>query len=144
MTGYKPITADKGLDFNPDWFTVARDAYLRTGKYTEFRMHSKPYNDFWEEEYRRCREGYTVNGYTITGPNYYYLNYYQLPNIDVEMAGSGRPDVFPTFLVFQYEFFHYFEICRKQRKDVCLMKARGVGFSEINASICACIYNCFR
>lgn len=24
------------------------------------------------------------------------------------------------------------------------MKARGVGFSEINASICACIYNCFR
>ena len=78
MTGYKPITADKGLDFNPDWFTVARDAYLRTGKYTEFRMHSKPYNDFWEEEYRRCREGYTVNGYTITGPNYYYLNYYQI------------------------------------------------------------------
>lgn len=144
LTGYKPITADKGLDFNPDWFTVARDTYLRTGKYTEFRMHSKPYNDFWEEEYRRCREGYTVNGYTITGPNYYYLNYYQLPNIDVEMAGSGRPDVFPTFLVFQYEFFHYFEICRKQRKDVCLMKARGVGFSEINASICACIYNCFR
>ena len=23
------------------------------------------------------------------------------------------------------------------------MKARGIGFSEINAAICACIYNCF-
>lgn len=144
LTGYKPITEDKGLDFNPDWFTVTRDTYLRTGKYTEFRMHSKPYNDFWQEEYRRCREGYTVNGYTITGPNYYYLNYYQLPNIDVEIAGSGRTAIFPKFLVFQYEFFHYFEICRRQKKDVCLMKARGIGFSEINASICACIYNCFR
>lgn len=144
LTGYKPITEDKGLDFDPNWFTVARDTYLRTGKYTEFRMHSKPYNDFWQEEYRRCREGYTVNGYTITGPNYYYLNYYQLPNIDVEMAGSGRTAIFPKFLVFQYEFFHYFEICRRQKKDACLMKARGIGFSEINASICACIYNCFR
>lgn len=144
LTGYRPITDTKGLDFNPDWFTAARDTYLRTGKYTEFRMHSKPYNDFWQEEYRRCRQGYTVNGYTITGPNYYYLNYYQLPNIDVEIAGSGRTAIFPKFLVFQYEFFHYFEICRRQKKDCCLMKARGIGFSEINASICACIYNCFR
>lgn len=144
LTGYKPITADKGLDFNPDWFTEARDTFLRTGRYTEYREDSKPYNDFWEQQYIRCREGYTVNGYTVTGPNYYYLNFYRLPNIDVEIAGSGRDTVFPKFLVFQYEFFHYFEICRRQKKDCCLMKARGIGFSEINASICACIYNCFR
>ena len=78
------------MDFDPSWFTVARDTYIRTGKYCSYRIYSKPYNDFWHEEYRRCREGYTVNGYTITGPNYYYLNYYQLPNIDVEIAGSGR------------------------------------------------------
>lgn len=144
LTGYKPITEDKGLDFNPDWFTQARDTYIKTGVYTQFRSNTKAYNDFWRQEYIRCREGYTVNGYTITGPNYYYLNYYQLPNIDVEMAGSGRTAIFPKFLVFQYEFFHYFEICRRLKKDACLMKARGIGFSEINASICACIYNCFR
>ena len=127
LTGYKPITEDKGLDFDPSWFTVARDTYMKTGKYTSYRMNTKPYNDFWTEEYRRCREGYTVNGYTVTGPNYYYLNYYQLPNIDVEIAGSGRTAIFPNFLVFQYEFFHYFEICRRQKKDVCLMKSRGIG-----------------
>ena len=144
LTGYKPITETKGLDFDPSWFTVARDTYIRTGKYTEFRSGTKAYRDFWNEQYRRCRNGYTVNGYTVTGPNYYYLNYYQLPNIDVEVAGSGRTAIFPKFLVFQYEFFHYFEICRRQKKDVCLMKSRGIGFSEINASICACIYHCFR
>ncbi len=143
LTGYKPIDDTHGLDFDPSWFTVARDTYIRTGKYTEHRMHTKPYNDFWNKEYKRCIKGYTVNGYTVTGPNYYYLNYYQLPNIDVEIAGSGRAQIFPKFLVFQYEFFHYFELCRKLKKDCCLMKARGVGFSEINASICACIYNCF-
>ena len=75
LTGYKPITETQGLDFDPSWFTVARDTYIRTGKYCSYRIYSKPYNDFWHEEYRRCREGYTVNGYTITGPNYYYLNY---------------------------------------------------------------------
>ena len=90
VTGYRPINEKEGLDFDPSWFTVARDTYIRTGKYCSYRIYSKPYNDFWHEEYRRCREGYTVNGYTITGPNYYYLNYYQLPNIDVEIAGSGR------------------------------------------------------
>ena len=144
LTGYKPITATKSLDFRPEWFTVARDTFIRTGKYCAYPFGSKIYNEFWNEEHRRCREGYTVNGYTLTGPNYYYLNYYQLPNIDVEKAGSGRLAVFPRFLVFQYEFFHYFEICRILKKDVCLMKARGVGFSEINAAICANIYNCFR
>jgi hypothetical protein len=132
------------LDFKPEWFTVARDTYMRTGSYCQYPFRSKAYNDFWHEEYVRCRDGYTVNGYTITGPNYYYLNYYQLPNIDVEKAGSGRAAIFPRFLVFQYEFFHYFEICRILKKDVCLMKARGIGFSEINAAICACIYNVFR
>lgn len=127
LTGYKPISDKQGLDFDPNWFTVARDTYLRTGKYTTLKFKSKPYNDFWKQEYDRCKYGYTVNGYTITGPNYYYLNYYQLPNIDVEMAGSGRSAIFPKFLVFQYEFFHYFELCRKLKKDVCLMKARGIG-----------------
>ena len=144
LTGYRPITETEGLDFDPSWFTEARDTYIRTGKYCSYRIQSKPYNDFWYEEYRRCRKGYSVNGYTITGPNYYYLNYYQLPDIDVQLAGSGRGIIFPKFLVFQYEFFHYFELCRILKKDACLMKARGIGFSEINAAICACIYNCFR
>jgi hypothetical protein len=76
LTGYRPITETESLDFDPSWFTEARDTYIRTGKYCSYRIQSKPYNDFWYEEYKRCREGYSVNGYTITGPNYYYLNYY--------------------------------------------------------------------
>ena len=143
LTGYRPITDKEGLDFDPKWFTRARETYLATGHYTDYRFRTKAYDEFWDEEYRRCKYGYTVNGYTVPGPYYYYLNYYQLPNIDVEKAGSGRSAIFPKFLVFQYEFFHYFELCRTLKKDVCLMKSRGIGFSEINAAICACIYNCF-
>ena len=75
ITGYRPITETQGLDFNPKWFTEARDIKLETGHYTSFYFGSKAYRDFWNEEYRRCREGLTVNGYTIPGTYYYFLNY---------------------------------------------------------------------
>ena len=125
LTGYRPITETEGLDFNPEWFTEARDTFLKTGHYTSYYFGSKLYRDFWNEEYRRCKEGMTVNGYTITGFNYYFLNYYQLPNTEQEKAGDSRSVIFPRFFVYQYEFFHYFELCRTIRRNVAVMKNRG-------------------
>jgi hypothetical protein len=81
LTGYRPITETQGLDFDPSWFTEARDTFKRTGHYCSYRFKSKPYNDFWKEQYERCKNGYTVNGYTITGDNYFFLNFYTLPAV---------------------------------------------------------------
>ena len=87
----------------------------------------------------------TVNGYTITGDHYYFLNYYQLMNLNsVKKAGTSRLYTFPDFYVAQYQWFHYLELCKRLLKNACLMKARGIGFSEIMASSAACAYNCFR
>ena len=144
ITGYRPITETEGLDFNPKWFTEARDTFLKTGHYCSFYPGSKAYRDFWNEEYRRCKNGYTINGYTVTGFNYYFLNYYQLPNTEQDKAGDSRSIIFPNFVVYQYEFFHYFELCRVLRKNYAIMKNRGCGLSEINASIFDCFFNCFR
>ena len=144
LTGYRPITETEGLDFNPKWFTEARDAFLKNDHYCSFYPGSKAYRDFWNEEYRRCKNGYTVNGYTITGFNYYFLNYYQLPNTEQEKAGDSRSIIFPNFVVYQYEFFHYFELCRNLRKNYAIMKNRGCGLSEINASIFDTFFNCFK
>lgn len=136
ITGYRPITDTQGLDFNPSWFTEARDTYKRTGHYCSYRFKSKPYNDFWKEQYRRCRDGYTVNGYTITGDNYFFLNFYTLPLVDKnKKSGSGTNDDFPTFFVSQYTFFHYYEMAKRLHLHCALMKARSIGFSEINAAI---------
>ena len=143
ITGYRPITETEGLDFNPEWFLEARNAKIATGHYTSYYFGSKAYRDFWNEEYRRCREGMTVNGYTIPGTYYYFLNYYQLPQTEVKKLGTSRQDIYPEFYTAQYEFFHYFELCKVLKKDCGLFKARGVGFSEINAAICNQIYNCF-
>lgn len=127
ITGYKPITKDRSLDFDPDWFTEARQTFLKTGHYTQYRMGSKAYADFWDEQYRRCRNGMTVNGYRITGDNYFFLNFFQLLDLDIkDKAGSGRDYIFPAFYAGQYELFHYIELCRVLRVNACIMKSREV------------------
>ena len=144
LTGYKPITNKQGLDFDPNWFTEVREIFKRTGQYCQYRPNTKAYADFWTREYIRCREGMTVNGYTITGDNYFFLNYYQLMDLSTKKAGEGRVYDFPKFFVAQYQFFHYLELCKRLRKNAVLMKARGVGFSEMDASLAANTYNCRR
>lgn len=145
LTGYKPINATQGLDFEPSWFTEARDVFKRTGHYTQFRRKTKAYNDFWDQEYDRCRNGMTVNGYTITGDHYFFLNYYQLMDLSsAQKAGGGRVYEFPTLYIGQYEWFHYVEMAKRLRLNAFLMKSREVGFSEIDAAIIVNSYNCIK
>ena len=142
ISGYRPITDTKGLDFDPNEFTKTRQVYLNTGKYTQFHFGTKAYNEFWTEQYIRCREGMTVNGYTITGDHYFFLNFYRLQDLTkAKKAGGGRPYSFPAFFVAQYEYFHYIDLCRIVKKDAIGLKARGVGFSEIGASLTVNSYN---
>lgn len=127
LTGYRPITENQGLDFDPDWFTETRETFLKTGKYCQFRPNTKAYAEFWDEQYRRCRNGMTVNGYTITGDNYFFLNFFQLMDLDnTEKAGGGRMYIFPAFYAGQYEMFHYIELCRRLRLNACIMKSREI------------------
>lgn len=127
LTKYRPINKEQGLDFKPEWFTQTRDVKLETGKYCSYPRGTKKYIDFWKEQFERCREGYEVNGYRITGDHYFFLNFYQLPASKVKKTGQGRGMIFPTFAAKQYEYFHYIELCEYLSKDVCAVKARGVG-----------------
>lgn len=145
LTGYIPINKTSGLDFDPDWFTEARDTFLRTGHYTQYHRGTKAFQDFWLQEYKRCKHGMTVNGYTITGDNYFFLNYFQLMDLDnTEKSGGGRLFIFPAFYAGQYEFFHYYELCKRLRMNAVVMKAREVGYSEMLSAILANSYNCIR
>ena len=145
ITGYRPITMDKGLDFKPELFTIAADTYNKTGNYTQYPYGSKKYRTFWEEEFNRCINGYTVGKYHITGDNYFYLNYYRMDIIvEGSEGGQGRSESFPKFLSKQYEWFHYVEMASKLHLDVCALKARGVGWSEMTASMSVCPYTVKR
>jgi hypothetical protein len=129
LTGYKPIDNEHGLDFDPNWFTEAGRTYTEKGSYTEYPAGSKFYADYWTEQLDRCANGYTVNGYRITGDHYFFLNFYRMNIVDdTRKAAMGDRDGFPKFLVEQYKFFHYFEICEYLKKDVVALKSLGIGW----------------
>lgn len=145
LTGYIPINETSGLDFNPNWFTEARDTFERTGRYCEYLNGSKAFRDFWIEQYKRCKYGHTVNGYTITGDHYYFLNFYRLKDLaNTSEAGSGRNEIFPDFMEGQYEWFHYLLLAKRLKMNACMMKAREAGYSEIEASIIAKSYTVIK
>ena len=138
LTHYRPINATEGLDFNPDWFREDAISKLKNHKYSNTIYGTKAYREFWDERFSRCINGYESNGYRITGDNYFWLNFYRLKtSVDGARASAGRSLNFPKFLVFQYEYFHYVEMCEILGKDVGLLKARALGFSEMGASLCA-------
>lgn len=145
LTGYRPIDETHGLDFDPSWFTEVRETFLKTGKYCSYLPRSKRWDAFWKEQYTRCKYGVTSHGYTITGDNYFFLNFYQLPVVDMDKAsGEGTNESFPVFFASQYMFFHYLQMCRVLHKNAALMKARSIGFSEINASLAARLYTTIK
>ena len=51
LTGYRPINKEQGLDFDPSWFTEARETFLRTHHYCAYPRNTKAYADFWNREY---------------------------------------------------------------------------------------------
>lgn len=145
LTGYRPITKDRGLDFDPKDFTKAAEHYRQFGRYSDYPEDTYLWGKYWDEEFRRCRDGYTVGKYTLTGENYYWLNYYRLESPAKKGAGGElRSEDFPVFVNKQYEYFHYMALCRKLGKDCLAFKSRGVGASEIAASNCANAYTFFR
>lgn len=128
ITGYRPISMTDGLDFDPAPFSEVARIYEKNEKYTDFPEGSKPYRDFWKEQFRRCVEGYQVGKYRITGDHYFFLNFYRMQTVNLDNTKSvrGRKQSFPSFLSKQYEFFHYVEMCEYLGMDVCMLKARGL------------------
>lgn len=84
LTGYRPINETQGLDFDPTPFTEAGRLFMERGHYTEYPKNSKPYRDYWTEQYKRCVDGYTVGKYRITGDHYFFLNFYRMKTVDGE------------------------------------------------------------
>ena len=127
ITNYRPLTLEKGLDFDPAPFTEMARIYNETGSYTKFPKGSKQHKELWDREMDRMKNGLTIGKYRITGDNYYFLNYYRMQVVgDNSKAGEGRNEAFPEFIAKQYEWFHYYEMAEKLHKDVCALKSRGV------------------
>ena len=117
---------------NMEFFTERAKYFQEHGVYTHLYPNKNPnseYRKFWDEEKRRCIEGYIreSDGEWITGYHYFYLNYSPIEIVEelkeevingtltttqLEEAVEGgirseRVQDFPRIWDGDYLFFHY-------------------------------------
>ena len=142
--------------------------YYRTyGVYTKEIPGTKKYEGYWDEQKRRCLEGYTSsNGIRITGYHYFYLNFFRIDRSVEAKVGNRtikkREFDFPRFYDGDYDYFWLIDICRKgiSKKDyeklnlgvgvheddlgggrnLIVLKARRKGYSYKAAAMATCNY----
>lgn len=125
-----------------DYFRPAALHYLKHGCYTFLRPNSNPnseYRKFWDEELRRCWEGYVrpSDGEWVTGFCYWFLNYCPMMVNEV-VAGSKkaiRKESFPFFFEGIYWRFHYLYQAREAGQHAIELAKRGCAKSYSLASI---------
>lgn len=147
---------------NSELFSEAANDFRRNGGiYCKAPRGSIDYTQYWDEQRRRCMLGYSVAGTWITGRNYFYLNFFPMWKVDDSIAleafnerRNGRGKIskrtadkileFPRFTEMQFEWWRFKHIAwnggtfmginSPGGKHICCAKARGAGFSYMEAS----------
>lgn len=101
------------------------------------------YDDFWDEQDRRCLQGYSpiIDGIEyprITGPHYFYLNMIQIMMKKVGQRGKKKLN-YPYYRVLDHLLFLEIEKAELLGYGLIIGKARRMGLSYIGD--CMTIYN---
>lgn len=156
------IRNPEGIWINSEAFREEAAHFEQYGYYTEAPIGSYDYIDYWKEQYRRAKEGYSVGGVKITGHHYFYLNFCQIKRTDEE--GDKKVLGFPAFWNGDYNYFWALHIARwgmgvKEYRgldldvkirdlagghDMVVGKARRRGFSYKNSAVITCDYSTIR
>lgn len=125
-----------------DYFRQPALHFMKHGCYTLLRPNSNPhseYKKFWNEEKRRCYEGYVreSDGEWVTGLCYWFLNYNPMM-INLIVEGTRRADRvegFPFFFEGIYWRFHYLKQAKLEGKHAIELAKRGCAKSYSLSSI---------
>lgn len=125
-----------------DYFRPAAKFFEQNGCYSLLKPNSNPnseYGKWFNEEVRRCREGYVreSDGEWVTGQMYWYLNYCPIM-LNRLAPGSNiyvRVEEFPDFWEGIYYRFHYIQQARDHGKHGMELARRGASKSYSLASI---------
>lgn len=100
--------------------------------------NSIAFKEFWDEQIKRCKEGYKPKGLArITGKHYYYLNFYKILGSSGEKGNSRKTLISPWYRDMDKLYFDLFDRCKKEGKGMIVIKARDKGFSYMNSGILA-------
>lgn len=127
---------------NMDYFRQMAIFYEKYGCYTFLRPNPNPnseYRKLFDEELRRCREGYVreSDGEWVTGYMYWYMNYcpIMITKIDGRNKMANRIEGFPETWEGVYLMFHYLDQARKAGKHAIELARRGASKSYSLAAI---------
>lgn len=109
-----------GWFINTEVFREEAKHFDKYGYYCPDPPNSLAWIEYWTEQRRRRKEGYTVGGVYITGDHYNYLNFSQIKaqekkkNITIESKtrAAVKKPFFPDFWDGDYDYFHNVEIGR--------------------------------
>ena len=120
-----------------DELTATRQHFQTFNTYTKLPEGSPSWVSFWEEERRRCLEGYHIGSDYITGYFYDYLNYSRITLLKSESGSIKATEVidFPEFWDGHKEFFDYCEEAENLGEHGMFYGSRGKSKSWIGASM---------
>lgn len=130
---------------NTDKFRQAALHFLKYGTYTDAPRGTSDYIKYWDEETKRCLDGYTAeDGEYITGYHYFYLNYSPIYTVKVKdyvdrygvkRQRRERSFGFPSFWDYDAYYFYGIEDAELVGQHMAVMKARKKGYSFKGASM---------
>lgn len=160
-----------GIWINTDVFREEALHFKKYGYYCSELWGTNSWKLYWEEQLKRCKEGYSAGGVKITGNHYFYMNFCNIELVDLPSDGNlisenmyaDKETNFPHFWDGDFNYFWALEIARRgctedEYKGLLLDvdiplnflngghhmivgKSRRKGYSYKNAAIAANIYN---
>lgn len=110
--------------------------YKKHGYYHDAPEGTKSFYEYWDEQRRRCIEGYSVGGLRITGYHYFYLNFTPILLIDEMEEGkksATKIETFPHFWDGDYNYYWALEIARNGMEEE-KVENLGLGFTPLDTS----------
>jgi hypothetical protein len=111
--------SQKIRDENNRWLNSAvfREEAIRfqmNGSFCNAPEYSPDWYTYWEEQLRRCIDGYEINGQKITGHHYFYLNFTQIQIVEQIKGSKASKKITqqPDFWDGDYDYFWSLEIAK--------------------------------
>lgn len=103
-----------GKWLNSNVFREEATRFINNGYYCNALPNTPDWFTYWEEQLKRCIEGYEVDGHKITGHHYFYLNFTQIQLTEGNSNSKSAKKITrqPDFWDGDYDYFWALEIAR--------------------------------
>lgn len=145
MDNINPYIPHVEIFTNTSEFSYLADFFRKNQCYTNIPENTIQYKEFWKDVHDKCIYGMTNSvGIKITGIHFFYLNFCPILLQKEDITGRiVKTKDFPKFVDLDYEYFWMVDYCRKNGKNVEVVKGRRQGYSYKGGAIGAhefCFY----